>query len=390
MIYMDNAATNFPRPREVTDAVIDWLLHEGGSPGRGHHFLSRRATDRVSKIRRQVARFFGLHDESRVVFSYGATDALNMALKGFLKQGDHVIISAMEHNSVLRPLRYLESSNFIKLDIVPCDQYGYLREDLLWHAFRENTRLVVINHASNVTGAVQPVAEIGAEVRRRGAFLLLDAAQSTGNIPVDINSLNADMIVFAGHKGLFALPGTGGLIIGERIKQLEPWRQGGTGYNSQSEHQPLNWPEAFESGTMNMPGIVSIGRGIEFIEEQGLDEISRRKRRHLEDLWDSLSKIKGVKLYGPEPNNNRVAVLSINITDWEPHDVAEILQHNYKIQVRSGLHCAPLAHKTIGTMSEGTVRISPGYFTRPDELKTVVQAIKNLALSRVGWNLFER
>lgn len=385
MIYLDNAATAFPRPQNVTEAVIDWLKHQAGSPGRGHHVSAKLANDWVSKVRRRVARFFGVRDEHRVVITYSATDALNMAIKGLVNQGDHVIISAMEHNSVLRPLRHLERDGIISLDLVPCDQQGYLQEEKLWLSFQENTRLVVLNHASNVTGAVQEVTALGAKIRRRGAYLLLDAAQSAGAVPVESESLRADLIAFAGHKGLYGLPGTGGLIIGERIQQLRSWRQGGTGYNSLSEYQPVNWPEFFEAGTMNMPGIISLGCGIEFIEQQGMDEIIKRKRRHLEFLWDALSQIKGVQLYGPEPHQKRVAVLSFNIRGWEPHDVAEILQHNYHIQVRSGLHCAPLAHRTLGTAPEGTVRLSPGYFTRPDELKQVVQAVKNIAANRVDW-----
>ncbi len=390
MIYMDNAATSFPRPEIVTDAVTHWMIKEGGSPGRGHHFLSRRAGDQVSMIRRHTARFFGVNEEFRVVFTYGATDALNMAIKGFVNQGDHVIVSAVEHNSVIRPLRFLEEEGLVSLDIIRCDEKGYLIENLIWDAFKENTRLVVLNHASNVTGSVQPVANIGREIRRRGAYLLLDAAQSTGNIPVKINELMVDMIAFSGHKGLFALPGIGGLIIGDRINKLRSWRQGGTGFNSTSESQPLNWPETFESGTMNMPGIISMGKGLEFIEEIGLKAISDKKQADLEYLWESLSQIRGVRLYGPEPDEPRVSVLSLNITDWEPDDVAEILQHNYKIQLRSGLHCSPLAHKTIDTMPDGSVRISPGYFTKHEELEATVQAIKNLALSRVGWDIFEK
>ncbi|HHX87236.1 MAG TPA: aminotransferase class V-fold PLP-dependent enzyme [Firmicutes bacterium] len=383
MIYLDNAATNYPRPEPVTEAVIDWLKNGAGSPGRGRYASAQRANDRVSKVRRRVARFFGVQDEHRIVFAYSATDALNMAIKGFVEKGDHVITSAMEHNSVLRPLRHLERQGIISLDIIPCDQQGYLKSEILWQTFQPKTRLVVLNHASNVTGAVQDIPELGAEIRRRCAFLLLDAAQSTGAIPIKIDSLKADMIAFAGHKGLYGLPGIGGLVIGERIKRLRSWRQGGTGYHSQSEYQPVNWPEAFEAGTMNMPGIISIGSGIEFIEDQGVDEIAGRKLKHLEYLWDHLSKIEGVQLYGPEPNGHRVAVLSLNITGWEPGDIADILQYNYNIQVRSGLHCAPLAHKTLGTWPEGTVRISPGYFTKADELTQLIQAIKNLAMTRV-------
>lgn len=383
MIYLDNAATSFPRPKIVIDSVVDWLHTMAGSPGRGDSLPSQIANERVSKVRRQIARFFGTEEDYRVIFTYSATDALNMAIKGFIEMGDHVLISSMEHNSVLRPLKHLEREGYISLGIIPCNEQGYLDENSLWKMFKDQTRLVVLSHVSNVTGAVQPISSIGEKIRKKGAFLLLDAAQSTGNIPVKLDELKADMIVFAGHKGLYGLPGVGGLILGKRIRELKPYRQGGTGFNSQTYYQPMNWPEAFESGTMNMPGILSMGCGIEFIEGEGLDLIVKRKNQLLELLWDSLRIIKGMKLYGPEPYNNRIAVLSFTMEGWESKDIAEILKHNYSIQVRSGLHCAPLAHKTIGTFPEGTVRISPSSFTTIHELRETIAAIKNIALTQV-------
>ncbi len=383
MIYLDNAATNYPRPASVMEAVIDYLKNHAGSPGRGYHSSAQTANTRLSKVRRRLAHFFGMKNEHRLAFTYSATDALNMGIKGFIEKGDHVMISAMEHNSVLRPLRHLEREGMISLDIIPCNRQGYLEQELLWQKFHQKTRLIVLNHASNVTGTVQNIPGLGAEIRRRGAYLLLDAAQTAGVLPIGIDSLKADLIAFAGHKGLYGLPGTGGLVIGERIQTLRSWRQGGTGYHSQTEYQPLNWPEAFEAGTMNMPGIIALGCGLDFIEAEGLDRIGKKMRRQIEFLWEAFSKIQGVQLYGPEPDHDRVAVLSFNIRGWEANDVAGVLQHNYNIQVRSGLHCAPLAHQTLGTSPEGTVRISPGYFTQSNELEQVVQAVKNIAATRV-------
>ncbi|OEF95920.1 aminotransferase class V-fold PLP-dependent enzyme [Desulfuribacillus alkaliarsenatis] len=388
MIYLDNAATSYPKPEMVNERVIHWLETGSGSPGRSTPTSLTKADSRVLQVRKQLTNFFGIRDEYRIVFTYSATDALNLGIKGFVELGDHVIISAIEHNSVLRPLRHLEQAGTISLTIVPCDSLGYIDQHKLWEAFTPKTRLVVLNHASNVTGAVQPVADIGEEVRKRGAYLLLDAAQTAGVLPLKMDELYVDMIVCAGHKGLFGLPGTGLLVIGSRIEKLLSYRQGGTGYNSESEYQPVNWPEKYEAGTMNIPGIVSLGAGIEFIEQQGIEQIAQREHQHLERLWESFFQVPKIQLYGPEPHMPRVAVLSLNIEGWEPDDLADILQHNYKIQVRSGLQCSPLAHKTIGTHPEGTVRISPGFFNTDDDIENLVDAIKKVAATQVDWMLF--
>lgn len=387
MIYLDNAATTYPKPHSVKAGVMEWLETGSGSPGRGKHGSTLRLDQIVVQVRKKLARFFGLQEEWRLVFTYSATDALNMAIQGFVNKGDQVIISGMEHNSVLRPLRHLEQEGIITLTIVDCDQAGYINQEKLWQAFTDKTKLVVISHASNVTGALQPIGEIGQKVRERGSYLLVDAAQTAGVVPIDIQAMNIDMLACAGHKGLFGLPGTGLLIIGPRVETLRPYRQGGTGYNSESEFQPVNWPEAFEAGTFNMPGIVSLGKGVEFIEEQGLEQIARRQQHYLEMLWEGLSRLPNIHLYGPNPDRPRVAVLSFNINGWEAEDVAAILQHNYGIQVRAGLHCSPLAHRTIGTHPAGTVRLSPGYFTETGEIEQLIQAVRNISLTKVDWML---
>lgn len=385
MIFLNNAATSFPKPPVVIEKVNEWLTQGVGSPGRGEHSTAAKVNNAVDQARTKLARFFGIMDESRVVFTYSATDALNLAIKGLLEQGDHVIISSMEHNSVLRPLRGMEEAGFISLEIVPCSEEGFVKPEDVFKCFNEKTRLVVMNHASNVTGAVQPVAQIGQGVRERGAYFLVDAAQSAGVLSTNLMDLNADMLAFAGHKGIFGLQGTGALIVGPRIQKLKPFREGGTGFNSRAETQPLNWPEAYEAGTPNTPGIISMAAGIDFIETQGLDKINEIEQNHFYELWNGLRKLSNVRLLGPEPGQDRVAVLSFTIEDWDLDDISQILYDNYKIHVRSGLHCSPLAHKTAGTYPDGAIRVSPGIFTTRQEIKTFVSAIKILADTQVSF-----
>ncbi|WP_417915354.1 aminotransferase class V-fold PLP-dependent enzyme [Candidatus Electronema sp. JM] len=379
MLYLDNAATSWPKPEQVRRAAQDWLEHGGGSPGRGTHAFARKAGDVLSLTRRSLARFFNAPHEHRIIFCASATDGLNLALKGFLNPGDHVLISAMEHNSVLRPLRGLQQERGISLDIVPCDSEGRLDPDEVARRMNDRTRLVVVSHASNVTGAVQPVAEIGRLVRERGAYLLVDAAQTAGILPIDFQTLNADLLVFSGHKGLYGLQGTGALIIGERVKSLRPWREGGTGFNSLSEEQPQEWPERFEAGTPNVPGILALGEGIAFLMAEGVDTVRAKEDALFAGLWRGLSELDGVTLHGPPPGKERIAILSFSIHGWEPEDIGGILHHNHGIQVRTGLHCAPLAHRTLGTLPLGTVRLSPGCFTTAEEIRQAVAAIRMIA-----------
>lgn len=383
MPYLDNAATSFPKPPQVREAIREWLETGAASPGRGSHALARRSAEAVSRVRRKLARFFGAPSDNRLLFCYSATDALNLALKGFLEAGDHVLISSMEHNSVLRPLRGMERDGLITLEIVPCDHTGRLDPDDLIRRFNQRTKLVVLSHASNVTGAIQPIETVGNATRERGAYLLLDAAQTAGILPVDLETLAADMIAFSGHKGLLGLQGTGGLAVGERIHTLRPWREGGTGFNSLSETQPREWPEAFEAGTPNVPGILSLGEGLACIEAVGLTAIHNREMEHCAQLWQALARLDGVELYGPLPGTDRIAVVSLNIKGWEPEDVGNILNHNHDIQVRTGLHCSPLAHRTLGTLPQGTVRLSPGYYSTPDDIRQAIKAIKTLATTLV-------
>lgn len=385
-IYLDNAATTFPKPPNVIKAVTEALQRPMGAPGRGNYDAAFAASGIVDQTRNSVAKFFGLLESYRVIFTYSATDALNMAMKGFLNAGDRVLISAVEHNSVLRPLKGLERDGKITLDIVACDSKGYIDKDDLRKKLGENKiRLVCVSHGSNVTGALQDAAEIGKIVREEGAYFLLDAAQTAGVIDIKVERDNVDFLAFAGHKNMFGLQGTGCLLLGSRVFGLRPFREGGTGFNSESETQPVNWPEAFESGTHNVPGIISLGEGIKFINETGIDFIATTEAAKLEKIRNALSEYENVTLYGPQSDEKRVALLSFNIKGWESADVGSVLNNNHGVVTRSGLHCSALAHKLLGTSPEGTVRLSPGFFTSDCEIEEFIDIIQTIATINVPW-----
>lgn len=379
MIYLDNAATSFPKPENVTKKITEILSMGIGTPGRGNHISAAKATLGVNEVRGKFRDFFNLLEDFRIIFTYSATDALNMAVKGFLNKGDHVVITHTEHNSVSRPLKAMERDGFISLNIAPCDEEGYVKVDEFRNLITDKTKLVVVNHGSNVTGAVQPVEVLGQIVREKGSYLLLDAAQTAGVVPIDMRNMPIDMLAAAGHKSLYGLQGTGILVLGERIFKLRPFREGGTGFDSQSECQPVNWPEAYESGTHNVPGIISMGEGLNFINETGIKNIAERELSHITRLYEYLSKFKNITLYGPAPDKPRTAVLSFNIAGWDAEDVGVILNQNYDIHTRAGLQCSPLTHQFLDTFPVGTIRLSPGYFTTEKDIDNFCNAIRRLA-----------
>lgn len=379
MIYLDNAATSFPKPLNVTEKVKDILSVGIGTPGRGNHITAAKATFGVSNVRGSFRDFFNLLEDFRVIFTYSATDALNMAIKGFVNKGDHVVITHTEHNSVSRPLKAMERDGYISLDIAPCDEFGYVIVDEFRKLVTEKTKLVVVCHGSNVTGALQPIETLGQIVREKGSYLLLDAAQTAGVVPIDMRNMPIDMLAAAGHKSLYGLQGTGLLVLGERIFKLRPFREGGTGFDSQSECQPVNWPEAYESGTHNVPGILSMGEGLNFIKETGIKAIAEKEAAHIEKLWDYLSNFDNIKLYGPSPDMPRTAVLSFNVLGWDAEDVGAVLNQNYDIHTRTGLQCSPLTHQLLDTFPVGTVRLSPGYFTTEKDIDNFCNAIRRIA-----------
>lgn len=379
MIYLDNAATSFPKPENVTKSVMELLTTGVGTPGRGNHLSAEKAVHGVSKVRKDFAKFFNLLEDFRIIFTYSATDSLNMAIKGFLNKGDHVVITHTEHNSVSRPLKAMERDGFIKLDIAPCDEKGYVKIDEFRKLVTDKTKLAVICHSSNVTGAVQNINELGEIVRSKGGYVLLDAAQTAGIINIDMRNMPIDILSASGHKSLYGLQGTGILVLGERIFKLRPFREGGTGFDSQSECQPVNWPEAYESGTHNVPGIISMGEGLNFILETGMENIASKEMEYIEILWENLSSYDNIVLYGPEPDKARTSVISFNIKGWEAEDVGSILNKNYDIQTRTGLQCSPLTHQFLDTFPIGTVRVSPGYFTTMKDIDNFCNAVRRIA-----------
>jgi cysteine desulfurase/selenocysteine lyase len=379
MIYLDNAATSWPKPPEVLKAMTDVLELAGGNPGRSGHRLSVAAAREVYDAREDIASFFNVADPLRVIFAANATHAINVALKGLLKSGDHVVISSIEHNAVMRPLRGLEKQG-VRLSIVPCAVDGSLDVSDVVRVMNSHTRLVAITHASNVVGTILPVAEIASVAHKAGALLLVDAAQTAGAIPIDMPAIGIDFLAFTGHKEVQGPPGIGGLAIGENVdvSQIEPLVRGGTGSRSESEEQPGDLPDKFESGTLNLVGIAGLHAGMKWVRDRGIDTI----RAHLKELTvaliNGLSELPGIKLYGPLDTNSRVAIVSFSVQHKRVSEVGLKLDEEYGILCRVGLHCAPAAHKTIGSFPEGTVRLAPGVFTTMNDISTTIRAIKKV------------
>ncbi len=377
MPYFDNAATTFPKPESVYRAMDDFLRHCAGNPGRGAHRLSLAASQVIDETRQRIARLFNAPNPDRIIFAANTTDALNIALHGVLKPGDHVVTTTMEHNAVVRPLYALQQQG-VQVTRVPCAADGSIEPEQIVAAMRPETHLVVMIHASNVIGVILPVQAVGAMVRERGAILLVDAAQSAGVLPIDVQAMNIDLLAFPGHKGLFGPPGTGGLVVGERV-QLRPIRQGGTGTRSEQEEQPVGLPEGLETGTLNSVGIAGLGAGVRFILEEGIEKISAHETALIERLLAGLRTIPGLTVYGPADPGRQVGVVSVRLDHWEPMDLGVALDQEFDIAVRTGLHCAPQAHRTIGTFPTGTVRLAPGYFSTFDDVDRVVEALGCLA-----------
>ena len=379
MIYLDNAATSWPKPPEVLNAMTDVLERAGGNPGRSGHQLSIEAMRVVYETREDIARFFHAGDPLRVIFTSNATHAINIALQGLLKPGDHVVTSSMEHNAVMRPLRSQEKLG-LNLDVVPCASDGSLNIKDIAQALRSDTRLVVINHASNVVGTLLPVAEIAPLAHRAGALLLVDASQTAGAMPINIQAMWIDLLAFTGHKGLQGPPGIGGLIIGDNVdaSQIEPLMRGGTGSQSELEEQPEHLPDKFESGTPNIVGIAGLRAAIHWLENRGIETIEAHKKELYRALTEGLSGIPGVKLYGPLDPDRAMAIVAMTVDGRRVSEIGLKLDEEHGILSRVGLHCAPAAHKTIGSFPEGTVRLAPGVFTTMDDIRTTIQAIEKV------------
>lgn len=375
-IYCDQAATSFPKPRVVIEAISSFLINTSGSPGRSAHGYAIEAGRTVFEARETVADFFNCPSSEQVIFTANVTEALNLVLLGLLQTGDHVVTTSMEHNSVMRPLQYLKESRNVDFTVVSCDDQGRLDPEDVQRALRPETRLVVVNHASNVTGTILPIEAVGKI--KGNAFFLADTAQSAGVIPIDMQKAKVDFLAFTGHKSLFGPTGIGGLCLSKDIR-LNPLKRGGTGSRSESWVHPDFLPDRYESGTPNTVGIAGLNAGIRFIQGRGLERIRGHELRIIRQMMDGLSAIKGVKIYGPRAADEKTAIVSLNIEGNSPSEVCLVLDRKYGIMSRGGLHCAPIAHKTIGTFPDGTVRLSLGYFNTMEEVDQVIRAIYEIS-----------
>jgi cysteine desulfurase family protein len=379
ILYFDNAATTWPKPPETLQAMIRYQETVGGSPGRSAHRLSIEAARIVYDTREAVAELFGIDDPFRVAFTKNATEGLNIAIQGLLKPGDHCVTSGMEHNSVMRPLRAMEAKG-VALSVVPCQSDGTLNPADVDAAIGPRTRLIILIHASNITGTLMPVAEVGAIAQRHGIPLLVDAAQTAGALPINVNAMNIDLLAFTGHKSLFGPQGTGGLYIRKGLdEQIAPLMMGGTGSRSEFEEQPDFMPDKYESGTQNAIGLAGLGAGIGFIRSLGVEAIRQKEMTLTQAFLDGAGALPGVRLYGPREVEKRTAVVSFNIDGMVPSETAMRLDEDYGILCRPGLHCAPLAHRTAGTFPQGTVRFSFGYYNTRDQIQTALRAIEEIS-----------
>ncbi|MCX5864475.1 MAG: aminotransferase class V-fold PLP-dependent enzyme [Deltaproteobacteria bacterium] len=375
-IYLDNAATSFPKPPEVTDAMHRLIQEISLSPGRSAHRFSLAASRVIFEARELVADFFGCPDSSRVVFTSNITEALNVGIFGLLQPGDQVLTTGMEHNSVMRPLRHLEKARGIGLTILPTDPTGAIDPGDIPRRLNAKTKLIIINHASNVTGAVADLAAIGN--RKGGALLMVDAAQSAGVFPLDMEAFGIDFLAFTGHKGLFGPTGTGGFLLREGLL-LPPLKMGGTGSNSEQEEQPQLMPDCYESGTPNTLGIGGLAAGLEFIRNTGRETIRRHEEFLARLLLEGLSQVKRITVHGPPASARRGSAVSLTMADRSVADLAFLLDRQYGIMTRAGLHCAPAAHRSIGTFPQGTLRLSPGFFNTEAEIQTALAALDKIS-----------
>jgi cysteine desulfurase family protein len=357
--------------------MIGFMRRDAANPGRGAHRMAVRAARTIADARACVAKLIGARSPDRLVFTLNATDAINLALKGVLSPGDHVVTSCLEHNAVVRPLEALRARG-VDHTRVPCGADGLVEPEAVAAAIRPATKLVVLAHASNVVGTIQPVREIGRVARERGLLVLVDAAQTAGAVPIDVEADSIDLLAFPGHKALLGPAGTGGLYVGERAR-VEPLREGGTGTRSESEEQPTELPEALESGTPNGAGIAGLGAAVEYVMQRGVEAVRAHEVALTARLLEGLRAIDGVTVYGGAEACRRTAVVAFNVAGWGCHQLAAALDDSFGIAARAGLHCAPAAHRTIGTFPEGSVRLSPGIFTTADEVEAAIEAVGRLA-----------
>jgi len=375
MIYLDNAATSFPKPDSVVEAGLGYMKEVGASPGRSSHKLARYADEIVFQAREALARLLGVELSERIVFTSNATEALNLAIKGTLSPGRHAVTTSLEHNSVLRPLRTLARQG-VELTILESGG-GPIDPEEVRRAIKPNTSLITTVFAGNVTGALMPVREIGEIARAHGVAYLVDAAQAAGSVEIDLAELPVDMLAFTGHKSLMGPMGTGGLYIADNL-EIKPLKEGGTGSDSPNHFQPEALPDRFEAGTLNGPGIAGLGAAAQYLSESGIGEIRKHELALAGRLEDGLAGIKGVRIRSAKGSAGRIAITSITVEGMESQQVAHELDQRFGICVRAGLHCAPEAHKSIGAFPAGTVRFSPGPFTTVEDIYAAIEAVEQI------------
>ncbi|OOM74677.1 aminotransferase class V-fold PLP-dependent enzyme [Clostridium sp. BL-8] len=375
MIYLDNSATSFPKPTEVYEETLNCMKNYAANPGRSAYKIAVKASAKIMETREEISKLFNIPSPFNLVFTSNATEALNIGIKGVLKRGDHVISTVIEHNSVLRPLHSLSKVG-IEVSLVGVDKAGYINIDDINDEIKKNTKMIIVSHVSNVLGSIQDIRNIGMLAKKNGVVFMVDASQSVGIIPIDVEKDNIDILAFSGHKGLLGPQGTGGLFIREGIK-LKNFKEGGTGSNSHFMVQPSFMPDKFESGTLNTPGISGLGEGIKFIKRVGIESIEKHEMELTLYLLHEMKKLPYIKLYGESSGKKRGPVISFNIKGVDASIVGEKLDDE-EIAVRTGYHCAPLIHKVIGTEYAGTVRVSPGYFNTLYDIEKLLTVIMRI------------
>lgn len=377
-IYLDHAATSWPKPPEVLKAMQQCMEHYAANPGRGSHAMAVQASRVLFEGRKQLARLFGVKNPNDIAYMLNTTMALNQAIKGFVKEGDHVICTAVEHNSVRRPLEYLKKTKRVQVTYVETNSKGELSIDAIAQAICDTTTLIVCSHSSNLLGSILPIEAIGQLCRDKGIKLLVDAAQTAGTLDIHVDRLGIDMLAFPGHKALLGPLGTGGLYISPEL-DLEPLLHGGTGSQSEAVDQPTVRPDRYESGTQNAVGIAGLVEGVKYVLTETPSRIHQKEWELTQKLMAGLMEIEGVTLFGPDLGHNKTGIVSFNVGQADSSEVAFILDQSFQIAVRAGFHCTPLAHGMAGTMDRGAVRASVGAFTTDQEIDQLVIAVREIA-----------
>ncbi|WP_166245815.1 aminotransferase class V-fold PLP-dependent enzyme [Paenibacillus turpanensis] len=375
--YFDNAASSWPKAPGVAEAMGRAVTEVAANPGRGSHRMAVEASRILFDTRKSLAKLFRIKNPNDIAFTLNTTAALNLAIKGFVKPGDHVICTMVEHNSVRRPLEFLKQTIGVEVTYLAADERGSISIDEVRESIRENTTLLVCNHSSNLLGSILPLAQLREVTKEKGVKMLVDAAQTAGVLPIDVQALEIDMLAFPGHKGLLGPQGTGGLYISPEL-DLVPLLHGGTGSQSERIEQPLVRPDRYESGTPNTPGIAGLLEGVRFILNESVETIHTKEWGLTQRLMNGLSQVQGIRLLGPELGEPRTGIVSFTLEKADSSEIAFILDQSYSIAVRAGYHCTPLAHEAAGTMEKGAVRSSVGYFTTEQEVDDFIAAMKEI------------